>query len=623
MAWRRRDFHQQPPAIPGIVRVDCIGDSMMHGAGALPGQSFPAHFGRQLNAAFPNHLFHAVNFGLEGGNIWNTWSLFKGRWREGQCDAVVLSVCSNDIRVLEWWDVDYDYSLDDVRWSDQGLGHVLLIRLLDEIDRFIAETAVPVVIFFFDICVWPQAFAVALDQVFGGRRFTFLKVFSDLRPQLDAVPPAERTIPHDGHPSSQVHEIVARHMARIIKRDRSFGDLPAAADDAAVMPRAVVAALDAMIESGTEGDAALGWAEEVLTAKEPALRRSVPLDRLDDLAAAVAAARDLVDRRAALWTHGLLQPQEAARTMRSCPAWSDILVALDIDIQAVEELATELELAADDEELSAELAALLIRSNWVREWSRSRSTAVLRDMTNWQASLALLGNGLDQAMEGAFNPPGLTDAGPIGRWAGAELASWRRRLDPAVRPIRQAHDRLKRVLARLDGLRDRADPAPAAALALAYDRASLALMGLMGLVVGVESLRRPWMGRYARFWTRIEVSFTISNPLESCRPGLQLGLSVHYDLPQRLSVFQSQHMGLVKSTESYVFEFPLLVHGDLVVEIKNFSDDPEILTACGVSLDWLSASNQRMGDNGLDVIERRIDGPRPDFTQVRVDGVRL
>ncbi len=112
---------------------------------------------------------------------------------------------------------------------------------------------------------------------------------------------------------------------------------------------------------------------------------------------------------------------------------------------------------------------------------------------------------------------------------------------------------------------------------------------------------------------QIQVSFTISNPLETWRPGLQLGLSV----------FQSQYMGLVKSTETYVFEFPLLVHGDLVVEIRNFSDDPEILKACGVGLDWLSASNQRMGDNGLEAIERRIDGPRPDFTQVRVDGIRL
>src|SRR5271154_1079021 len=80
--------------LKALRRYAFIGDSNCYGAGVLPHETLPAIAERRFNELLPAWPVEAVNFGVSGYNLWNSWLGFKQAPQV--YDGLVLILCTND-----------------------------------------------------------------------------------------------------------------------------------------------------------------------------------------------------------------------------------------------------------------------------------------------------------------------------------------------------------------------------------------------------------------------------------------------------------------------------------------------------------------------------------------------
>ncbi len=583
------------PATP-VLRVECLGDSMMLGAGVLSDQAFPCRLEHHLNAMFPASYFEAVNRGINGANLWNAWAGFAATYQPGACDLVVISVCNNDHRMLSWWGVPYDGARDDETWDETGPWRDLMVELLDTIDAFVESHAVPVVLYHVDVrddCVPAEVLA----RLFAGRRFLFVDAAADLRELLAATPSVERAAtPFDGHPSSLIQDMLARHVAQQVRKHTLLGQKTAQPPFSPAEVARLAAIQGAMVEYGSTVGNALAWGERTFAAKEPTWRRLLALD--GDTAASSAAIAELrrtLDAQGTAWAEYL-----------HLTRWSDLLHEM---LKPCSVVVTDIEWCLY---LTEELSLILT----LMDRSIGAAGAVER----------LLGRATQLGAANAASPA--ETAGWPDRLARTEavLAGIRAIAAPqsaAFAKVKPVLDAAETLAARLHGLsktlggrQTGIDAAADRIVAIGLNKMAEGMRPLDDLVGILGRLAPAEPFRFARHTSRIAVTIGVARPQERYEEGLQLHTGLHYRLPSCVSLTASHCIGLSVARQTYVFDFPLLVHGEVFLELRG---KPELMArakAAGLSIERICVTNACV--KGGRTVEVEVEPgccPIADFTQ--------
>jgi hypothetical protein len=124
-----RDWPVPPRKIPGLTRIAVLGDSLAYGQGVDPSQTLPFVLENELNAHAIEPLFHVVNCGVSGFNIWNSLTTLQNL--PHFFDAVVIVLCSNDTEVFgRTWRIQYDQAQSAVMWEPGTASFELMRREL-------------------------------------------------------------------------------------------------------------------------------------------------------------------------------------------------------------------------------------------------------------------------------------------------------------------------------------------------------------------------------------------------------------------------------------------------------------------------------------------------------------
>src|SRR5450755_3557293 len=84
--------------VEGLRRYAFVGDSFTYGLGVAPDQTLPAAAERQMNDVCSASPVEAINFGINGYNLWNSWLGFKTALQV--YDGLVVTVCCNDMELF-------------------------------------------------------------------------------------------------------------------------------------------------------------------------------------------------------------------------------------------------------------------------------------------------------------------------------------------------------------------------------------------------------------------------------------------------------------------------------------------------------------------------------------------
>jgi hypothetical protein len=241
----------------------------------------------------------AVNLGVNGYNIWNSWLSFKEMPQV--YDGVVFTLCNNDAQLFgRSFEVDYR-NADPVLWQPGHPYRGAIVACFDEIAAFAAK--VPVLICYCNL--WPgkpfEEIADTMRALCEARRLPFVNFHTHLAERRIAQ--AELIVsPADHHPSALAHDAMARHLTQEL---RKIGWLaPAAGTDLATAFASVASIAAAMVtQDDYPADAAIEWARTAVEAKRRLATRLDPsgpeiLSRADAAAARLADARRIWQKNA-------------------------------------------------------------------------------------------------------------------------------------------------------------------------------------------------------------------------------------------------------------------------------------------------------------------------------------
>lgn len=253
------------------ARVACIGDSMMYGFGGPRSHTFPAHLGRILNAAYPDNLVFVDNFAHTSGNVWHSWPLFKAHAGFMRFDAVVFSICQNDLELFDSNLAQYDQKKRMKTFDEGTPTWAGFSDMLREIKAWRDANAVDVLIMFYTFHPGDRPL---IDRAAKGCEelgLPFLDALAFLTGETGISVTTYVVSEFDGHPSSLAHEMVARRVAREMRSRRFLEKAPATAKEG---KKALVRTVHDMIGQGMQSDDAYSWVLEVADAKMLADRRA-------------------------------------------------------------------------------------------------------------------------------------------------------------------------------------------------------------------------------------------------------------------------------------------------------------------------------------------------------------
>jgi hypothetical protein len=285
--------------IEGILRYAFIGDSFMYGPGVAPNQTLPANAGRQMNEMLPAWPVEAVNLGVPGYNLWNSWLSFKHAPQV--YDGIVLVLCNNDSELLGFTCQIFYSEPPQTRWeSTHPFGQAVAL-CFDEIAAFSQERSLPVAIIFSNPYDSPGQARIGgiIGDLCAKRSLCFidtLALYRDRNFKLDdlQVSSANR------HPSAIAHEAVGRHLAMTLKRQGWFDKY----DDSSIgaAPGRILAGAKAMVETDNyPPDAALNWALGALESKLRLARRMEALGAEVEFSAAADEAAEALNAASRRW----------------------------------------------------------------------------------------------------------------------------------------------------------------------------------------------------------------------------------------------------------------------------------------------------------------------------------
>jgi hypothetical protein len=249
--------------IDGLLRYAFLGDSHTFGAGVAPDQTLAAHFERQANETLRAWPVEAVNLGISGYNLWNSWLAF--RQVPPVFDGVVLTLCNNDAdlfgRTLR---VQYPQTYD-LRWDSEHPFGEAVARCFDEIALFSREHAVPVAVVYSSTSRHHARVGEIIAGLCAPRGFCFIDTYAHYRDRNFADSDLTASSA-DFHPSAMAHDAIGRYLLATLRQIGWFEKYSDVRVD--VVPDRIVAAAVSMVQTDRyPPDAALNWALRTLQAK--------------------------------------------------------------------------------------------------------------------------------------------------------------------------------------------------------------------------------------------------------------------------------------------------------------------------------------------------------------------
>jgi hypothetical protein len=285
--------------IEGLRRYAFIGDSFTYGAGVAPDQTLSANAERQMNELLPEWPVEAVNLGVGGYNLWNSWLAFKHGPQV--YDGVVLVLCCNDADLFgRTYRMKYSEP-DHARWESTHPFGPAVALCFDDIASFSQESSLPIAVCFYNVYDLRHRLGIAqiINDLCSARCLPFIDTLVHFR---------ERKFPHadllvssaDYHPSPMAHEAAGRYLTAMLRRQGWFAKAEASAIGAA--PDRILAAAQAMVGSDHyPPDAALNWALCALEAKSQLARRMEAAGGDDDFSAAAARVAEVLNTANRRW----------------------------------------------------------------------------------------------------------------------------------------------------------------------------------------------------------------------------------------------------------------------------------------------------------------------------------
>jgi hypothetical protein len=262
--------------IEGLLRYAFIGDSMTYGTGVRPDQTLPAHAERQMNELLAGWPVEAVNLGVPGYNLWNSWLKFKNSPQV--YDGVVLSLCHNDAEFFGvTLRVPYPMSASETWESSHPAGRAA-DRCFGEIAEFSARWSLPVAIVFYitHANVVFRRMSEIVAGVCAKHDLYYLDTWIYLR-ELKLAPLELSASAWDAHPSAKAHQIVGRNLVLALHRKGWFDMHADHTIEAA--PDRIIKAAKAMVEvDHYSQEVACNWAFGVLEAKSRLAARLEAID---------------------------------------------------------------------------------------------------------------------------------------------------------------------------------------------------------------------------------------------------------------------------------------------------------------------------------------------------------
>jgi lysophospholipase L1-like esterase len=285
--------------IEGLRRYAFIGDSHTYGAGVAPDQTLSAVSERQLNELLPACPVEAVNLGVSGYNLWNSWLAFK---QVPQVyDGVVLTLCCNDADLFgRVYNISYSEP-HQTRWEGTHPIGEAVARCFDDIALFSQQSSLPLAVVYFNVFDnWDRLrIAEIIGNLCSTRGLPFIDAFALFRDRKFARADLLVSLA-DFHPSPKAHEAMGRHLVATLRRRGWFGE-----DDSweiGAAPDRIFAAARAMVESDHyPPDAALNWALAALETKSLVARRMQASGEEDGFGAAAARTAEALNTASRRW----------------------------------------------------------------------------------------------------------------------------------------------------------------------------------------------------------------------------------------------------------------------------------------------------------------------------------
>jgi len=293
--------------IEGLRRYAFIGDSTVYGTGVAPNETLPFFAERFLNEAQTSWPVEAVNLGVCGYNIWNSWLGFKASPQV--YEGVVLALCIND---AEMFSRTFDLRLPQGHfktWEPDHPFRLALAACFDDITAFCQQAALPAAVI---VCNQfgsseDRRAAEIIGELCAARGLLFFETFPLFIEHKYAVEDlyVSRS---DGHPSALAHKTTARRLVMEMARLGWFRGVDGSQIGPA--PERILAATNIMIrDEDYPPDAAYDWALRTLDVKTLVARRLAATGQEDRFEEAAGLAKERLE--SARWRWHAAQRAEA------------------------------------------------------------------------------------------------------------------------------------------------------------------------------------------------------------------------------------------------------------------------------------------------------------------------
>jgi hypothetical protein len=199
----------------GVLRVHCVGDSIIYSTGVPLEESVPYQLENALHQHFPNELFTCLNLGSEGWNLWNSLFHHQTLFPKGGADLIVLTICNNDAEYLGCLGLDYPGD-KNLYWTDPLLS-ALVDQGLAAFKNYIELHKIPALIVFYQYWTDHETSSI-IKTLCDKHGLSFLDIEKSVRENYPLSPENATVSPVDGHPNGLFHKHATHIIAQEIKR---------------------------------------------------------------------------------------------------------------------------------------------------------------------------------------------------------------------------------------------------------------------------------------------------------------------------------------------------------------------------------------------------------------------
>jgi hypothetical protein len=502
------------------------------------------------------------NFGQTSGNVWNSWPLFKARAECMYFDAVVFSVCQNDLELFVSNYAPYDQEKRMKTFDEGTVTWAAGWDMLRDIRVWRDTTNVEVLIMFYTYNPGDRPLIDRLQKGCKELGIPFVDVLAFLQDNTAIAVATYAVSEFDGHPSSLAHEMVARRITREIQATGILSKAPTTGKEGAP---ALICAAKSMIAQGMQPDDAYSWVLGVGDVKSIADRRAHAAGVSGGKIGRWQDAMDWAKASLLDWRAGLRRQVRAKALEATCVEFNDYYGNLAAHRRNFEEMLYFLANAGPQVDYDSAYALMRTGAHHSSAHLDDLRGDIVGAAEEMQRKMALLnsrlglGKQLQHASENALliqGVRGLDCNAGLEALLAYEVQMMDRQVHVFERYARAIAPSLKEGSALFKLL---------SILATSYNSFFIYGDRLSAQAEKVVSMAAP--DGPPRTIINVAVDGAVG---ESVSDRLfDLTVSVIYDVPRRGVIRDRQNAGAIKQRASYYFEFPLLMKGTVVVQVPN------------------------------------------------------